>query len=617
MVHRSFYHSLFLVSLGLFAPDALARLQPVEHASVASDIDQQCQIKLDNSVDCTTTFRYTLLKPAGVKRLAEIAFTYPPTDGFEVLNAESTQPGGVSIPLHDTLIDTRLLDAPERGFLQMRQTSLKFNELRVGSRIGFTVREHYAAKPSTDEFHMVMQFWPEDERRDSFKGVYSAARPILWRGEWMEGFTLTPSADNKTLQVEQKAPVYEFYVDESEDTYHLTSRRLELSSSLDPQQHFGSLARQYNQILSKTLPPESSAAVTHVQGMPAELQVANLLQHISERYRYLGTEVMSEKGHVPFELEEIEQRRYGDHKDLAVLLAAMLHASQIKAETAWVIKSALIEPLLIPGREAPNHVVVRAEVNGQIWWLDPTAPVFVPGEAIPYIQDRWALVSDDKGLIRQEHIPAQPPRNTVTVNRHEHYDAGGKARISAAVELRGDPLMRLSIADRYGDGDEDICKVFASETADCQVTRAQTAFVMPDAYSLTITMNDDHALEKHERGYAYVDRMLSRKWADVFNYKRDGQRLDLYLGSAGTLDYTVTVSGLRRPRSIQGCRLRSPWYDFDLSGERTNGDWRYHYTLTQKKHSLTHDEIVSAPFEKMLDEARRCVGQVHQVVKRQ
>jgi len=615
MVHRSFYHSLFLLSLGLLAPDAFARLQSIEHASVASDIDQQCQINLNNSVDCTTTYRYTLLKPAGVKSLAETTFTYPLTDGFEVLNAESTQPGGSSIPLHDTLIETRLLEAPEPGFLQMKQTSLKFSELRLGSRISFTLRQHYAAQPAPNEFHLVMQFWPEDERRDSFRGVYSAQRPILWRSEWMKGFTLKPSADNKTLQVEQKSPAYEFYVDESEDTYYSTSQRLELSSSLDPQQHFGSLARQYHQILAKQLPPESSAAVAHVQGMPAELQVANLLQHISERYRYLGTEVTSEKGHIPFELEEIEQRRYGDHKDLAVLLAAMLKASRIKAETAWVIKSALIEPLLIPGIEAANHVVVRAEVNGQVWWLDPTAPTFIAGQVIPYIQDRWALVSDDNGTIRQEHIPAQPPHTTVTVNRYEHYDAGGKARISAAVELSGEPLMRLSIADRYGDGDEDLCKTFASETTDCQVTRAYTAFVMPDAYSLNIMMSDDHALEKRKEGYAYTDRFLNKKWADLFNYKRNGQVMDLYLGNAGTLDYTVTVSGLRKLKNIQGCRLRSPWYDFDLSGERINGDWRYHYTLTQKKHWLTHDEIVSAPFDKMLDEARRCVGQVHQVVK--
>lgn len=54
------------------------------------------------------------------------------------------------------------------------------------------------------------------------------------------------------------------------------------------------------------------------------------------------------------------------------------------------------------------------------------------------------------------------------------------------------------------------------------------------------------------------------------------------MGNPETLDYTITLSGGRFDKDIQGCQVRSPWYDLDLKGDRVKGDWRYHYTLVQK-----------------------------------
>jgi hypothetical protein len=68
-------------------------------------------------------------------------------------------------------------------------------------------------------------------------------------------------------------------------------------------------------------------------------------------------------------------------------------------------------------------------------------------------------------------------------------------------------------------------------------------------------------------------------------------------------------------KAIPGCQVRSPWYDLDLEGKREDGVLRYHYRLSQKMRWLTHDEIVSAAFGKMVDDARACAEQVHQVVK--
>ncbi|WP_218014740.1 hypothetical protein [Candidatus Regiella insecticola] len=59
--------------------------------------------------------------------------------------------------------------------------------------------------------------------------------------------------------------------------------------------------------------------------------------------------------------------------------------------------------LLIPGIKAHNHAIVRAEVNGKTWWLDPTNPVFTPSRTMSDLQERWVL---------QETIPAETPDAT-------------------------------------------------------------------------------------------------------------------------------------------------------------------------------------------------------------
>ena len=54
---------------------------------------------------------------------------------------------------------------------------------------------------------------------------------------------------------------------------------------------------------------------------------------IKKASRYMGDWRATDRGYVPFTLGEIEDRGYGDCKDLSVLLTAMLKASGITAQT--------------------------------------------------------------------------------------------------------------------------------------------------------------------------------------------------------------------------------------------------------------------------------------------
>ena len=447
-LHRfSFHRSLIVISLGLVTHSVNAALQPMAEAPLASDTELHCHFNRDASTDCTTTQHYTILKPNGREMLSRIDFDYSEGDTFEVISAQSTQPGAKPIALDAAQIDTRTAPNPDQGFSRDKQTSLAFPNLRVGTQIRFTVREHRAAKPLVTQFHYALRFGPSAFRRDHVKARFTAERPIQWRSELFDGFTVTPSANGKTLDVVQKKPTYLNYINESSSATLLRIPRLEVGSAVDRQAYFGDFAQRYNQILGAKLPAQAAAAVVAARSLAPAEQVAALMQHINDHYRYLGDWRATERGYVPFNLEEIEQHGYGDCKDLAILLTAMLKASGIKAETAWVSRGDVAYALLIPGTNAPNHAIVRAEVDGQVWWLDPTNPVFAPGQTLPDIQDRWVLVNDAQSQVREEQIPLEHPETTLRLDKQVHFDKQGNGATQATITFSRLPLMQMSVAE--------------------------------------------------------------------------------------------------------------------------------------------------------------------------
>lgn len=75
---------------------------------------------------------------------------------------------------------------------------------------------------------------------------------------------------------------------------------------------------------------------------------------------------------------------HGDNDDLAILLASLLLAAPEDAN--WDVSFLYMDIQYPKDRHAPNHVLVRVNINGTDYDLDPTSPEMVPYEDI----DGWA-----------------------------------------------------------------------------------------------------------------------------------------------------------------------------------------------------------------------------------
>lgn len=104
-----------------------------------------------------------------------------------------------------------------------------------------------------------------------------------------------------------------------------------------------------------------------------EQRVVAALRLVQSSVRYHSVSI-GEGGYRPRPVADIWQTRYGDCKDVSVLLTAMLRAMEIDAVCALVdtvagedLSAGLAHVM------AFNHCIVRVRLDGETYWLDPTS----------------------------------------------------------------------------------------------------------------------------------------------------------------------------------------------------------------------------------------------------
>ena len=124
-------------------------------------------------------------------------------------------------------------------------------------------------------------------------------------------------------------------------------------------------------------------------------RLLDVLAFVQSQVRYLGVEI-GPGSHAPRPPQQVLEHRYGDCKDKALLTVTLLQSLGVTAEPALVntrLRHTVDEMLPSPG--AFNHVIVRAQVAGRDYWLDPTrAPQAGSLENIAQADFGMALVLD-------------------------------------------------------------------------------------------------------------------------------------------------------------------------------------------------------------------------------
>jgi transglutaminase-like putative cysteine protease len=119
---------------------------------------------------------------------------------------------------------------------------------------------------------------------------------------------------------------------------------------------------------------EHRVALIKANPEPSERLLA-ALRLVQRDVRYMGVEIGPDS-YAPSAPDLVYQRRFGDCKDKTLLLLSLLRKLGIDAEAALVNTDLVHELANAPATPAAfNHVIVRARLGANTYWLDPTRSV--------------------------------------------------------------------------------------------------------------------------------------------------------------------------------------------------------------------------------------------------
>jgi len=170
---------------------------------------------------------------------------------------------------------------------------------------------------------------------------------------------------------------------------------------------------------------------------------------------------MGTNSHEPHPPELVIARRFGDCKDKAVLLSALLHEAGIDAEPVLVdTEGRQSLATRQPSAVAFDHVVVRAHLDGKPVWIDPTRdPETGPLEDRSPLEFRLGLplcATCDRLVDIPQPAPRLPEVDVGQRIDLAKSDKGYRADFTVVTDYRNENAD--SVRDDFLDGEEDLGK---------------------------------------------------------------------------------------------------------------------------------------------------------------
>jgi transglutaminase-like putative cysteine protease len=210
---------------------------------------------------------------------------------------------------------------------------------------------------------------------------------------------------------------------------------------------------------ASTLKPDSplhdEVAKIKAASKDPKVQAAMALRLVEDQVRYLFLG-MNNGGLIPVAADANWSRRFGDCKGKTALLLALLRELGIKAEPALVDTTSGddldVRPPMVT---AFDHVMVRAEIGGKVYWMDGTRSGDRALDELPVPNYHWALPVRTAGATLEKLSPAPYERPEEVTHLRLDASAGLDVPAPAHAEyvMRGDTAVAFD--EKLADMDAD------------------------------------------------------------------------------------------------------------------------------------------------------------------
>jgi transglutaminase-like putative cysteine protease len=331
---------------------------------------------IDGGRELYDRLAYRVVDRTGLDNGARISFEFDPGTESVTLNRLQIVRDGVVLDRLDTArieIARREADA-DSGIFDGRLTAyINVEDVRVGDiidRARTTIR-----KPVIGGALEHMNFsveWGVPVARHRIKAVWPKGRPLFHKAR---------EVDLKPTIEEQGAST--IYVWDSIDAPPITSQtdlppgfpdqgNIDISST-DRWQDVVDATRPHYR-LDQDLPVDFARRIDQLAASfpKPEDRLVEILRLIQDDIRYVSLAIGT-GSHIPRSPSEVVASGFGDCKDKSLLLAISLRRLGIDAEVALTdTDEGLALPDRLPGIGLFDHMIVKAQIGRDVYWLDPT-----------------------------------------------------------------------------------------------------------------------------------------------------------------------------------------------------------------------------------------------------
>jgi transglutaminase-like putative cysteine protease len=339
-------------------------------------LDRQVDV-LPNGDDAYRHVALKLLNADGVEGSSQIDLVVDPTYQSLTLHSLRLVREGKVI---DARPSARITALPQETELQKRIYNGRYNvnillaDVRVGDVVEYDYTIHSRDKNFPGHFATDLSVgWSVPVRQQRVRLRYPADRAMrlhLSDGGELPAVRTVGATSEFVLEGKDLAAIP---ADDDRPAWHTPWPYLQATDLAD----WSAVAQMVRPMyrIPQSIGPGVAAVVEQIraQGGPEQQQALHALQYVQDQIRYTSISI-GPGAFRPADPETVLERRFGDCKDKALLLATMLRALGIEADVALVnSNSGRILHETLPTPYAFDHAIVRAAIGPAVYWLDATA----------------------------------------------------------------------------------------------------------------------------------------------------------------------------------------------------------------------------------------------------
>uniref|UniRef100_A0AAU7YJH2 DUF3857 domain-containing protein n=1 Tax=Wolbachia endosymbiont of Oeneis ivallda TaxID=3171168 RepID=A0AAU7YJH2_9RICK len=604
-----------LAMLAFFvASTAEARWSKYEDASVEVKFSNvNINVNRDGTYEMEVELQAKILKESGRDRFSLYSLIYnDDSAGLNVLEAKTAYNGEEYIVTED-MIEDKPLASPSKGFDQLRQVTVSFPKIEIGTEVYLRYKQVNKKVPVDNFYGLSFSYYGDYLQAENTK-INSELPLEIKVNDPREVLEIAEEKndDIHSISIALKKAVYENTTNEPHNGILNIKHNtwVSLSSLSEWEDLAKKLAPGYHSVINQPLPATFEAIAEFADNESTDEEKINAVTSLlNEKVQYMGDWRTVSGKFFPRDLEKIADSQVGDCKDFSASTSAILQKLGYKVQPILVMRgtTSTSNPEALPNMGNFNHVMLKVtNRDGKIYWIDPTNTVSMAQGIFPDIAGRNALVldSEEADYIK---IPAVQGENSKVISHSELTIEDNVVNEYGQLTVQGEAALGLTGVGLYYSDEQLRDSVFRMISGVYLDEEEKKFLELPD---LTLRNVEDLTIkyEFQQKNKIFKTNLgpalnLGDNWLnDVVNTASD-QVSDLFIGVPKTKESHMIIKDIK----IKNCEnlnfeIDSPWLYVNRFCKYKNDGTEFSNLITIKKSFITNEELKTAEYKNLKSE---------------